>query len=205
MVSAQFEYRDYVGPYTIAIKFASLRFNGHIDNKLMLSNLVDLIEYEKYYKQKALIECWAEKKEQNNKRIQELNSQLEQLKKKYKLGVLFVAGDKVKAIKKEIESLKGKNLTINARISALDEDNFFDVYEKKTKFRELLSYLNFSCKTSYHKSENDISVEIYESTLSDEQLYEKAKAKYDELKAKRDKEIESLKTNFEHEEAQLVK
>lgn len=205
MTGALLEYRDCVDDWTFAIKFARLDFSGDTHTTEMLKELAHLIELEKYYKQKALINCWNEIKKQNNKRIEKLKDQLEQLKKKYKFGVYFIAGDKVKAIKQEINTIMKKNSEIDSNIAELREDRFLNIEEKKKRFRDLLVYLDFTCKSTYYKGENDVSVEIYESTLSDEQLYEKAKAKYDELKAKLDKEIESVKTNFlQSEEYELI-
>ena len=88
MISAELSYRDYVGAWTIATKFAKVQFSGNENIVNLLTKLERLIRFEQYDKQKAKIKCLEKFKEENNSEIETLKFEINSLKQKHKLIIL---------------------------------------------------------------------------------------------------------------------
>ena len=194
MVSAELSYRDYIGAWTIATKFAQVKFSGNEDIVKLLTKLERLIKFEQYDKQKAKIKCLEEFKEQNKSEIDILEFEINSLKKKHKLVILHKEiYIEIKSLNKEIERLSWLNQNIDYAINNLNKDLFFDVHKLKSKYKNMLANLDFSSKNSYHQSHNDISVQIYEYNGDEELLAEKVNNIIAKLQTKLDNEISQIK------------
>lgn len=197
MISAELKYRTYVPWGYIAIEYASLTFNGNLDKMRILKDLIDLIEYEKYSINKPKIKYLKEKIEINNKKVKNLIAKVEAIKKKHKL--LFLnkeANLLVKEIEREKDRLYIDRNNLSAQLKKLEDDRFFDAYELKHKFKDLLAKLDFSCKSS-HKIGDTANGEIYEFSGDEQQLMAKAKNMYNRLKENLDKKIQSSLKEFQ--------
>ncbi len=198
MITAELSYRDYMGAWNIATKFAKIKFSGNEDIVQLLTKLERLIRFEQYDKQKAKIKCLKEFKEQNNSEIEILKFEINSLKKKHKLVILHKeVYSEIKCLNKEIERLSWLNQNIQYAINNLDDDLFFDVHKLKSKYKNMLAKLDFSSKNSYHQSHNDISVQIYEYNGDEELLAEKVKSITAKLQTKLDNEIAQIKQRTE--------
>lgn len=194
MISAELSYRDFVGQWTIAVEFAKLQFSGDKNITYLLERLSHLIEFEKYDKQKAKIKCLEEVKEQNNSKIEILEFEINSLKKKYKIIALHKEEyNKIKYYRKEIERLSLLNQNIDFKIAKLDDDLFLKVHELKSKYKSILACLGFSCKASYNKKENSISIEIYEYNGDEKLLAQKVRSAISEIQEKIDAQIAQIK------------
>ena len=197
MITAELKYRDYVPDFTIAIEFARLTFlTSNEEASSILKDLEHAITFKKYDKQNAKIECLKEEIEENNLKISSLEKEIENIKSKYFITLFHKTIRKqIKNLKQKIDELKFFNGKIYARIKELEDDKFYSVFQKLTKFKELLADLDFSLSSTYHKTNNDIDVEIYEFEGDEDELIKKA----EEILKQIQEEIDERVYEIEHE------
>lgn len=191
MISAELSCHYYYGD-------AYLEFSGNKKIVDLLTVLTHLITFKKYDKHQAKIECLEQLREQNKSKIDILEFEINSLKKKYKIIALHKeAYNKIKYYQNILKELYATNQIINRKISRLDDASWFSVDELKSKYKNLLATLEFSCKTSYHKKDINTSVQIYEYNGDEELLAIKVIAMTNKLQSKLDNEIEQIKQSIQ--------
>jgi len=197
MITAELKYRDYVPDFTIAIEFARLTFlTSNEEVSSLLKDLEHSIRFKKYEKQKAKIECLNQEIEENNLKISNLEKEIEDIKSKYFITLFHKTIRKqIKNLKYKIDELKFFNGKIYTRIKELEDDKFYSTFQLLTKYKQLLVDLDFRIKSSYHKSQNDTDIEIYEFDGDENELIKKAK----EILKQIQKEIDNRVYEIEHE------
>lgn len=199
MISATLEYRDFVGAWTIAIKFAHIKFNGNEEVAQLLNKLCDLISRERNNEQNSKINYLESKQQSNNEKIEALKNQILNLKNKYQLTIFHKEiYAKIKSMKKEIANLIMANNNIDYALNTYEYLKNKNVNKLIHKYRDLLAKLGFSCKTSYHKDNNDVDVEIYEYDGDEEKLAQKAQILIDKLNTKLEQERRNIEEKFEN-------
>lgn len=203
MVTAKLKYRDYVPYDTWAMEFADLDFYcGNKNLKEKLDDLRHILECKQYYKKEALEEYWKQYRAIYTKKLSSLKKEIEALKKQYKLGMhIFLAKEEFKSLKSEIKTIIKAISIIDKTYKSLKEDEYCDdedynVDDEIIAFKDMLTALSFSCKSTHFDSENIISVENYECLLSDEKLLEVTQEYYKIKEEELNKDIEYIKNQF---------
>ncbi len=170
---AKVRYRDYVGPWTIAIKFLDIDFSG--DNKNEYDRLwtkVDLKIFEdKQQEEKSLINKKKElevKRKNINKNILETKKELSKYHPWYKriLGKHF-QHEQVPTLKEQINELTKQSYNLYNEIerytSEIESFKYSDsVYKLSIKKDDFLIGNGFKLVSTVHKDSNDITVETWQ-------------------------------------------
>ena len=179
------------------VGYCAIEFDGELELKVLLANLAHLITFDKYDKRNAVIACYKEQKEKNNKQLESLKKELKEMI--YIPSVFAIWGkgkERIKQLKKELSRLVNANATINAKIQELENDLFYSVNEKKFIHKKLLNTLEFAISKVYEAPNGKFNIEVYESTISDKKLYRMVAEMFDDIKQKHEQELEEIKGAF---------
>lgn len=183
MISANLRYRNVVPWNYFAIECSNLRFDGNGDLVFLLNKIRSLIEFEKYNKNKALIDELDKMKKSTYEEWTEWNKEISNLKRKHLLWVLSKEHrEEMSVLKEECSKLASTYEYADRAIEDLENSSYFDAVELTVRFKQLLSKLGFTCKSSL-RNESNLYTEIYESTCSDEELFKRAKQMITKLEA----------------------
>ena len=187
MVSANLRYRNVVPWNYFAVECSSISFNGNENLVLLLNRIANLIEYEKYDEHNKLIEELSQMRNSTYEEWLEWNKEISNLKKKHVLWMLSKEHrEEMSILKEECSKLATNYENAGLAISDLENSKTFSAIELTVKFKQLLSKLGFTCKST-SCNESNLHMEIYESTCSDEELFYRAKLMYSNLKEKNKK------------------
>ena len=201
MVTAKLRYRDYIGYNANAAGIKVISFycqNYNIETEL--EELEYLLAYKRYDEQKALEEYYEKYRTPYIKKLDSLKAELEELKKKYKLGTrIFLVKDKIKSLKLETKKVLNTISVIDKVYKSKKQHEFHNVDEEVEIFKNILTELSFTCKSRIYRSENVISEEIYECNLPDNEIIKLIQKCYNREENKLNREIEDIIYNFKRE------
>lgn len=186
MVKAKLIYRDFNNSSTGEIKFYHLNFMG---NEKICKILNELSRADKLIDAERRIDNFKHELLLNKLLIRDNEKRLELIKSNFKKHSLIYSLTEIKKLKKENKYLKLKNDVFKKHMESIlkEHDKYF--YITKEAYRDMLDEFGFVCKNTDLRGRN-VNVEVFESTFSDEELYEKATKKHNEIKSLKDKGIE---------------
>ena len=186
MVQVELRYRDFTDDKSKS-KFSILKFTGNLKMCQALEALESMFILKKDTELKKEKEDLLKTRAIFLKQIESLNQKIEYIKSQNVFFSIFSKDySKVKELRRRIKSLNVECSKINENINYVDMEISNWIHRKKHIQIELLDNLKFTCKSSNYST--DISVEIYESTLSDEELFQKAKEIYFQERQKQENE-----------------
>lgn len=170
---AKVRYRDYVGPWTIAVKFLDIDFSG--DNKYEYERLwtkIDLkISEEKRQEEQDLINSKKElelKHKNINQTILKKKNELSKYHPWYKriLGKHF-QHEQVPILKEKLNALTNQSYNLDNEIEEYTNEiesfkNSDSVYKLSRKKDDFLIGNGFKLVSTIHKDSNDITVETWQ-------------------------------------------
>ena len=202
MVTAELRYRDYIGYNANAAGIKVISFycqNYNIETEL--EELEYLLAYKRYDEQKALEKYYEKYRTPYIKKLDSLKAELEELKKKYKLGIrIFLVKDKIKSLKLETKKVLNTISVIDKVYKSKKQHEFHNVDEEVEIFKNILTELSFTCKFTIYRSENVISEEIYECMLPDDKFIKLVQKCYNREQEKLNKQLESYKQALKNDE-----
>lgn len=175
--------------------YAHINFVGEYYLEKRLDTLFGLLVYDKCEMNRVKIDCLQNKIKEKNDVIESVNKDIEKLKKKYGLGLYIFAKDKIKSYKKIIAKAQREKQSLTAMVEELENDKYYGAREEKDKYKRMLNYMGFGCKTSYINNDG-AACEIYESTIPDKNLMDKANDLYNQLRNDIDIKVEKIKKNY---------
>ena len=173
MVKAKLIFCDFNNPSTGTSKFYKLKFEGDCKICEILNEIVFEIGGGRYTTNSKRLFTFRHEVIRNGREIADIKTKINLYKNS--ITVLTLVDDLAKIIKlkKELKSLEVKNKIFTEHIKTIRKELEQNFYEIKKKYRELLSKFGFTCTETYMKDE-DTNVEVLESSLSSEQIYEMA-------------------------------
>lgn len=182
MISAELHYRNHVPHGYYAIECSDIDFHGNMELTNLLNNVVYEIVFEKCRKLKPLIERLEAQRSALREEYNAWKQELDKLKKKHPLWKLKrELREEVSVLTDECNKLASEHNVINSKIKTLEGDKFYTAFEKTWRYKQMLTHLGFSCKSTTRSASN-LQKAVYESTCSDEELMKKAQAMLDKLK-----------------------
>lgn len=198
MITAKLEYRDYVPYGAIAIKFVNLDFYGNSEAVRLLNDLTNLVKFQHYDTKKLIIDFLETKLEENRIKENQIIDEIGNLKKKYKLTVLFKdVRKKIKQLDEIKSKLYRQDNIIREEIKNQKNSRFLSTSTTIRYFRKMLGFLGFACETSSFQSHNDITIEHFKCTKTDEKIIDEVKLKIKEYKNHKNNKLEKVKKEIE--------
>lgn len=197
MIAAELKYRGLNTSAYITSENASINFFCDSDAlRIKLGALMSAIENYQYKINKAEIECIKNIIEIHNQKIQALRDELIALKRQS--GIIIFkkkAKQEAKRIRNEINAHKKQIAELNSNIEKLDQQSFPAAIVLKSKYKATLKMLGFTYKTSQNINVATNS-DIYEATLTSEQLFKRAKTMLKKLEVNRELNILEIRRKY---------
>lgn len=198
MITAKLKYRDYVPFLTYAVEFADIDFYGNSKAVELLNVYRDLKKFQNYDKTEIKIDFLKAKLEENRSKEKQIIEKIRNLKKKYKITILFKDVRKeIKELEKTKSKLYYQDYEIRKKIEQLDDARFLSTSQEIDQYRDMLNSLGFSCKSTLFQDHNSISIEHYECQKTDDEIIEVVKSKITYFKEQLNKEVEKVKKQIE--------
>lgn len=204
MVTAELEYRISTDKELCGNEYAEVFFYGGNDACKMLSRLATLVSRIKLEKQLMKIECYKEKKQKNLKLIERTKLEINSLNKTETIFNREVR-KQYKEIATILKQLKKENALIDKKIEQLDANKYYKASELLTIQKELLQEMGFAIVKNTYVPNIESSVDHYKCTLSDEEVYNKAKETFLNLEAQLEMDLEKIRRAFKYSELDLTK
>lgn len=174
MVLAKVELTEY------GIKDIRINFYGDIQITSVLSDLIRLRVLYKYILNTLKITVFKKDQEKLIAEKKELVTSVAKLQSETKFWLFNrEVRNKVDDLRIQIDGIDFKLNKLSNKIQALKDDSYYDFYEKKQKYYNLLSTLGFSNKGSTNKGTT--TIEDYEFCGDEKELLEKVREMYNEL------------------------
>jgi len=194
MITAKLEYRDYTS-YTT---FANLDFYGNSEAVRLLNNLTSLVKFQNYDTKKLIIDFLETKLEENRIKENQIIDEISNLKKKYKLTILFkYVRKKIKQLDEIKSKLYRQDNIIREEIENQEDSRFLRTSTTINYFRKMLGFLGFACETSSFQSHNDTTIEHYKCTKTDEEIIDEVKLKIKEYENHKNNKLKKVKKEID--------
>lgn len=199
MVKAELKYRDFNNLSETKVKYYDLLFEGDDKTCMALSRLRFKIEKTAILKPNIRVKTLDREIYSNDFTIEENKKRIELIKAETKSYNLVENVKEIIKLQKEIKYLTHKNKIFKKHVEYIVKKQEQDFYKTKNLYRKLLEDYGFVC-TETRVGNSDVNIEIFESTLSDQEIIEKAKQQFNNMislelehKAKHKKKPECVK------------
>jgi len=186
-----------------ATEYVWFKFLGDEKIRDLLHKLFELLEFEKYGKEKEELGYLEFKHEKNNIKIKNLKRKILDIKKQKKV-IIFNKEvlETIKSYRDQIRELIKINKILNKEISKLKDPYLFKTYELKMKFKDLFEKIGFTHISTDVRLYDKNTIETYEFNGNEKILAEVASKKIKELESKLREDINEIKKRF-HEPLHL--
>lgn len=196
MISAELCYRNYVPKNYHSFEVSHVRFHGNSDTIKILYDLMHIIEFDKSHEQRTKIRQLLKHKQANYTERQNWQKEIQYFKKCHLFWMLNKRLREEKAILRiECEKFDKIDEHLSQAILQLEKNKFYNASELTPKFKDTLTQLGFTCKTST-KNHSNLHTENYESTCSDEELIAKAKQLIAQLRHEQKQKLSALAERY---------
>lgn len=156
-ITAEMEYRDYVGLWEIAVKFCDVDFYGDSNEVRKLKKDWHDIEYADYETYDALAAKSREEAESLAKELEALDKELDELM----FPLCFWRYEMHRELSERRDLVAEKAEEAKKKTKKLEDKMFKDVHKLKREAKDFLSGNGFVPKTTSHNENKNITTEIW--------------------------------------------
>lgn len=176
MVKAELIYRDFNDLAKGDIKFYTMVFTGNQKVVKILKELLLVIDDSRLVNLEDRVRVLNGEINLNKREIKYKQKSLNIIKSQTNVLNLLENIKELKKLTKEIKMLKQRNKEFEEHIKSLLKIHEQSFYYKKNTYRNMLAEYGFVCTETRVRC-SSLNIETYESSLSDEQIYEKVSKK----------------------------